>query len=274
MKKINPWGNPMGVTRFMTVAGVVLLAAGPVSAGIVNNQGNIYNFNATTDIYSLVYGGPTIGSHGGATFADNAPFSFNVSRQGATLAAGDTISAGEQLVALQGGLTFDVHALNLTVTADQATLGSTPLKDVLGTPLDGSVVHGLKGTLDYTILSGSHAIYSGTFVLRAEDSTLTMGIATERNGFFSIFLCGGSGGPFQTEPDASDAVLNVLDPDFDAQSGVDAATNGLGIELAFGTADPAELPEPAMLALFGVPAGVILAGRRRSGASPQAATTL
>jgi hypothetical protein len=255
----------MGGARLLILVGLTFTVIAPVSAGTITSQGNIYDLNATTDIYSLVYGGPTIGSHGVATFVDQAPFSYTVTRQGSGFAAGDTISAGEQSVALQGGLNLDVHALDLTVDSQQATLATTPLTNAFGASLDGVTVHGVSGSLAYTLLAAGHAVYSGTFIFRSEDSSLTMGIATANNGVISVFLCGGSGGVFQTEPDASGADLEVLDSNFDTQQGIDAATNGLGIELAFGAPDPAAaVSEPAMLPLFALLTGITYKRRRRA----------
>jgi hypothetical protein len=262
----------MSAARILSLVGLALTVTSPAFAGIINTQGDVFNLNATSDVYSIVYGGPSItDNHGIAPFLNDQPFSYTVTRQGTSaLAAGDTITAGEQTVALQGGLALDIHSLDLTVTSAQATLRATPLTTTLGGSLAGAIVHGISGTMAYSLLSGGQAVYAGHFVFRSEDSTLTMGIATTSGGFISVFLCGGSGGVFQSEQDASGADLTILDPAFDTQRGIDAATNGLGIELAFGAGDPAQLAEPAMLPVFAAVAGFAFARRRRHAAAQRA----
>jgi hypothetical protein len=254
----------MRLAHLIVFAAPILVFAAPASATVTQNQGAVYNFNAVSDVYSLVYGGPTVGANGAAFFASPAPIAYSVTQHGSSLAAGDTISAGQQSLALQGGLTFDIHSLNLTVTSGVATLGNTTLQNALGGSLNGATVHGLQGSLSFALLDASHIpVYRGTFIFRPEDIDLTMGLVTDFDGFLSFFLCGGSGGAFQSEPDASGAELDVLDPNSPIEQSIDAALNGLGIELAFGgPSDPANVPEPPTLPLLGAAIAGLAAARR------------
>jgi hypothetical protein len=242
-----------------------LVIADPAAATVTQEQGAVFNLAAVSDIYSILYGGPTLGSNGVAFFNAPSPLTYSVTQQGQSLSAGDTITGGEQSFGLQGGLTLDVHALNLTVTSGVATLGNTTtLKNALGASLAGATAHGIQGSMAYTLFDASHtAVYTGNFVFRPEDSDLTMGLATDFDGIMSVFLCGGSGGTFENEPDASGATLDVLDPNSPLEQTIDAATNGLGLELAFGTTDPASVPEPASLPLLGAAIAGLAAARRR-----------